>query len=38
MKNSKTRKNYQIPGEAVDACGFDPNTPLCFHAQEDPPI
>ncbi len=35
MKNSKTRKNYQIPGEAVDACGFDPNTPLCFHAQED---
>ena len=35
MKNSKNRKNYQIPGEAVDVCGFDPNTPLCFHAQED---
>ena len=35
MKTSKNRKNYQIPGEAVDFCGFDPNTPLCFHAQED---
>lgn len=35
MKNNRNRKNYRIPGEVVDTCGFGPKLPLCFHAQED---
>ena len=32
----KTNRNdFLIPGEAVEACGFDTASPLCFHAGPD---
>lgn len=35
MKNNKTQRDYLLPGKAMEVCGFDPQTLLCFHAQED---
>ena len=33
MKN--TKKDFLLPGEAVEACGFRPSDALCFHAGQD---
>ncbi len=35
MRNIKRQKEFLLPSEAVDICGFDPSEALCLRVERD---
>ena len=35
MRNNKRQKEFLLPSEAVDICGFDPSEALCLRVERD---